>query len=104
MIVSVSVAELFPGVGSVTPAAAATVAVFDSVPVAAPLTVQLAVYVNEPPAGRLTVSFIFPEPEAVPVPPPAPAPVHVHVREAGNVSATVEPGALLGPAFEAVIV
>ena len=33
--VSVSVAELLPGVGSVTPAAAVTVAVFESVPVAA---------------------------------------------------------------------
>ena len=32
--VSVSVAELFPGIGSVTPAGGATVAVFDKVPVA----------------------------------------------------------------------
>ena len=32
--VSVSVAVLFPGVGSVTPAGAVTVAVFDSEPVA----------------------------------------------------------------------
>jgi hypothetical protein len=35
VIVSVSVAELLPGVGSVTPPPAATVAVLDSVPVAA---------------------------------------------------------------------
>ena len=41
--VSVSVAELLPGVGSVTPAGAVTVAVFDSVPVAAAEIVQLAV-------------------------------------------------------------
>jgi hypothetical protein len=41
--VSVSVAELFPGVGSVTPPGAVTVAVFESVPVAVGATVQLAV-------------------------------------------------------------
>src|SRR5262245_28180732 len=41
--VSVSVAELLPGVGSVTPAGAATVAVFDRVPVAAPLIDALTV-------------------------------------------------------------
>jgi hypothetical protein len=41
--VSVSVAELFAGVGSVTPPGAATVAVFASVPVAVGATVQLAV-------------------------------------------------------------
>lgn len=42
-IVSVSVAELLPGVGSVTPAGAATVAVLESDPVAAPLIVHVAV-------------------------------------------------------------
>ena len=41
--VSVSVAELLPGVGSVTPAGAATVAVLLRVPVALAETVQLAV-------------------------------------------------------------
>ena len=41
--VSVSVAELLPGVGSVTPAGAVTVAVLLSVPVAAAEIVQLAV-------------------------------------------------------------
>ena len=41
--VSVSVAELLPGVGSVTPAGAVTVAVLLSVPVAAAEMVQLAV-------------------------------------------------------------
>ena len=40
--VSASVAELLPGVGSLTPAAAVTVAVFDSVPVAAAEIAQLA--------------------------------------------------------------
>src|SRR6185295_7198944 len=41
--VSVSVAELFPGAGSVTPPGAATVAVLESVPVADAEIVQLAV-------------------------------------------------------------
>jgi len=52
----------------------------------------------------LTVSLRLPEPEAVQVPPPAPTHVQVQVSEAGKVSATVAPGALLGPASLAVIV
>src|SRR6187402_2039895 len=91
--VSLSVAELFPGVGSVTPAGAATVAVLLSVPVAAGDKVALTVYVTLAPAGRLTVSLILPEPAAVQVPPPAPTQVQVAVSEAGNVSATMAPGA-----------
>src|SRR5262245_55327814 len=47
---------------------------------------------------------MFPEPDAVQVPTPAPTQVQVQVREAGKVSATVAPVALLGPALEAVIV
>ena len=46
----------------------------------------------------------MPEPAAVQVPPPAPTQVHVHVSDAGKVSATVAPVALLGPALLAVIV
>ena len=57
-----------------------------------------------PPAGRLTVSPMLPAPEAVQVPPPAPVQVQVQVSEAGKVSATVAPVALLGPALEAVMV
>jgi len=41
--VSLSVAELLPGVGSVTPAGAATVAVLESVPLALGETEALAV-------------------------------------------------------------
>ena len=41
--VSVSVAELFPGVGSVTPGGAATVAVFDRIPTADEETAALTV-------------------------------------------------------------
>src|SRR5436189_33366 len=47
---------------------------------------------------------MLPDPDAVHVPPPAPTHVHVQVSEAGNVSATVPPVALLGPALDAVIV
>jgi len=52
----------------------------------------------------LIVSLILPLPDAVHVAPPAPVHVHVHVSLAGNVSATVDPLALLGPALLAVIV
>jgi hypothetical protein len=61
-------------------------------------------YVTLAPLGRLTVLLMLPDPDAGHVPPPAPTHVHEHVSDAGNVSATVEPGALLGPVFEAVIV
>src|SRR3954465_1914252 len=102
--VSLSVSELLPGVGSVTPAGAVTVAVLLSVPVAAAEMVALTVYVTDPPDGRLTVLLMLPDPAAVQVPPPAPTQVQVAVSEAGNVSATVAPVALLGPAFDAVMV
>src|SRR5580765_1735211 len=102
--VSLSVAELLPGGGSVVPAGAVTVAVLLSEPLADAEMLQLAVYVMLPPAGRLTVSLILPLPLAVHVPPEAPTQVHVQVAVAGNVSTTLEPGALLGPAFDAVIV
>src|SRR3954471_964831 len=102
--VSLSVAELLPGVGSITLAGAVTVAVLLNVPVAAAETVQLAVYVVLPPLGRFTMSLMLPLPAAVQVPPPAPAQVQVQVSDAGNVSATVLPVALLGPAFDAAIV
>lgn len=101
---SVSVAMLLPGVGSVTPPPVATLAVLLKVPVAEAEIAAVTVYVTEPPAGRLTVSLMLPEPIAVQVPPPAPTQVHVAVKTAGKVSATVEPGASLGPAFEATMV
>lgn len=103
--VSVSVALLLPGVGSVTPPPVATVAVFDSVPVAALDKVPVAVKVTEPPAGKLTVALMLPDPFAGQVPPPAPTQVQVTpVMVAGKVSATVEPGASLGPTLDATIV
>src|SRR5258706_260307 len=48
---------------------------------------------------------MLPDPEAVHVPPPAPTQVHVTpVSDAGKVSATVAPTALLGPLVAAMIV
>jgi hypothetical protein len=105
VIVSESVAELFPGVGSVTPAGAPTVAVLVSVPAAAADTVQLAVYVTEAPVGNVTLLLMLPEPLAVnPEAPPLPAAVNVHVSTAGNVSTTGAPVTPLGPALDATIV
>src|SRR4051794_17152756 len=102
--VSVSVALLLPGVGSAIASGATTSALLTSVPVAAALIVADAVYVTDPPAGRLTVSLMFPLPLAVQVPPPAPAQVQVAVRAPGKVSTTVAPVAAVGPALEAVMV
>ena len=99
-----SVAALLAGFGSVTPPGAATVAVLTKLPLAAAEMVQLAVYVTLPPAGRLAKSLMLPEPDAVQVPPPAPTHVQLQVRDAGKVSATVVPVALLGPALLAVMV
>jgi len=103
--VSVSVALLLPGTGSVTPPPTVAVAVLLRVPVAAGEMLQVAVYVAEPPAGRLAVSLMLPKPVAAQVPPPAPEQVHVTpVQVAGNVSATVTLGAFEGPALLATIV
>ena len=52
---SVSVAELLPATGSVTPPGAATGAVLLSVPVAAADTVPVAVNVAVPPGSSVTV-------------------------------------------------
>ncbi len=103
--VSVSVAELFAGVGSVTPAGGATVAVLTSVPVAAAEIDPLTVNVTEAPTGRFTEALMLPLPLAGHVPPAAP--VHVQVtplNAAGIVSATVAAVTADGPAFVATIV
>jgi hypothetical protein len=102
--VSVSVAELLAGVGSVTPAPVATVAVFTRFPVAPALIAAFTVYVTLPPAGRFTVALMLPVPGDGHVPPPVPAHVQLAVRDAGNVSVTVAAGALLGPGLLATIV
>ncbi|MNC95560.1 hypothetical protein D3C83_127120 [compost metagenome] len=69
------------------------------------LTVPSTVYVTHAPAGRLTVSTMSPAPAMAQVPPPEPTQVQVGPDSAaGKVSLTVEPGASLGPAFEATMV
>ena len=86
--VSSSVALLAVMPGSLTPAGALTVAVFDSVPVAAGSTSQVARKVTDWPASRSTVVEMSPTPLAasqVPVPP------QLQVQpesSAGKVSAT----------------
>lgn len=103
--VSLSVALLLAGVGSVMPAGAAMVAVLDSVPVAVEATVAFTVYVTLAPMGRFTVSLMLPLPDAVQVPPPEAVQVQVAlVRAAGNVSVTVAPVTPAGPALLAVTV
>jgi hypothetical protein len=103
--VSVSVAVLFPGLISVTPAGAVTVAVLTRSPVAPALTVAVTVNVAVPPDGRVTVALMLPFPLAGPVAPPAYAPVHVgDVSDAENASATVAPTTLDGPTLVATIV
>ena len=79
--VSVSVAELLPGVGSVTPVGALTVAVLESAPLALGEMLTVAVYVTDPPLGKLTVS-LWSEPLEVQVPPPAP--MHVQLTVPGS--------------------
>src|SRR5438552_360628 len=61
---SVSVALLLAGVGSVTPAGAAMVAVLLMVPLAAPAMVALTVKVALPPLSRLTDAAMLPLPLA----------------------------------------
>src|SRR5690242_5291795 len=103
--VSVSVALLLPGVGSVVPAGAAIVAVLARLPVALALTVPASVNVAVPPTGMFTVAAMLPLPDAGPLAPPAYTAVQVApVMVAGTVSATVAPVALLGPALLATIV
>src|SRR5258705_161556 len=104
--VSVSVALLFPGVGSVTPPGSVTVAVLVRFPIADALIVAFTVYVTLLPDGMLTVSLMLPEPAAVfPVAPPAATLVYVTpLSMPGKVSATDAPSASLGPVLVTVIV
>ncbi len=103
--VSVSVAELLPGVGSVVPLGTLTVAVFTKLPVRLEGTDTVIVYVIEPPEGMLTVWLMLPVPLAEPVAPPAKtADQLVIVVPAGALSATVAPTTLLGPALLATTV
>ena len=101
---SLSVAELLPATGSVTPAGTATVAVLLMLPVAPAVTVPLTVYVTVAPTGRLTVSLIEPLPEPAQLPPGRlrHKSRSVPVSDAGRGSVTVAPTTADGPALEAV--
>jgi hypothetical protein len=104
--VSVSVAELLAGVGSVTPAGAAIAAVLMRLPVAVAEMVAVRVNVAEAPTGRSTVVAMLPLPLLATQDPP-PLGVHVHVipeREADMVSVTDAAETAEGPALVATIV
>src|SRR5262245_24896418 len=105
---SVSVAELFPELGSLVPPGAVTVAVFTRSPLAAGFSVTTMVYVAVPPTGRSTVSLTLPATgPAVQVAPPAATQVQLALATCGSVvtgSATVAPITALGPAFDATTV
>ena len=106
MTVSVSLAELFPGEGSVEPAGAATVAVLVNVPSVSAATVVVIVNVALPPFVRLTVVLMLPVPEVAPQVEPLEA-RHVQlalVNFAGSASTTVAPVTALGPLFVTLIV
>ena len=103
---SVSVAELFPGVGSVVPTGAAIVAVFARDPTAVETIVPVAVNVAVPPTARSTDALMLPLPEAGQLEPGDGVQVQLTpARVAGNVSATVPPVIADGPTgFEATMV
>src|SRR5436305_5622570 len=89
--VSVSVAELLPGVGSVVPAGAATFAVLLRLPVAEAEMLAVTVKVAVAPLARLTVVLMLPDPLVVPQ---FAAGAHVQVSLVtipGNMSVTVAP-------------
>jgi hypothetical protein len=103
--VSLSEAELLPGVGSVTDAGAAIVAVLVKLPVAVVEMVAFTVNVAVPPGARLTDALMFPLPEAGHVEPALAAHVQVTADSvAGSVSETVAPVTIDGPALAATIV
>ena len=103
---SVSVAELFAGVGSTMPADGVAVAVLATVPVAAGPIAATMVKVAVVPTGRVTVVLIAPLPLAAVQPAPALG-VHVHdVNDSpeGTASVTLVAGALDGPLLATVTV
>ena len=108
--VSVSVAELLPGVGSVCPPPAVTVAVFTRSPVALGLTVPLTVMVRKLPAPVLMFTPV--KDTALPTEALAPqlaVPVATQfavtpVMFAGTASATLAPVAFDGPVLLTTIV
>src|ERR671931_1350248 len=103
MTVLLSVALLSPA-GSLTPAGAATDAVFVIVPELA-VTVAVAVKVALPPLSRSMLAAILPLPLAGQLDPAEAAHVQVTPETcAGKLSVTVAPVTALGPALLATIV
>jgi hypothetical protein len=103
--VSVSVAELLAGFGSVTPTEGITVAVLVRLPVADALMVPVSLYTTLPPTGTFTASLMLPDPATVQLPPPAPTHVQAApVIAAGTASVTEAPFTGFGPAFDTTIV
>ena len=103
---SVSVAELFAGVGSVTPPGTAMAAVFTRFPTAEALIVPVTVNVADAPTGRFTKPLMLPEPLAAGHDAP-PLVEHVHVTplsDAGIVSVTVAAVIADGPELLATMV
>ena len=104
--VSVSVAKLLPGVGSVCPDPAVTVAVFARSPVAAALTVPLTVMVTKLPLPALILTPVNDTvlPPGLTLVPQTAVPLATQlvvtpVIAAGTVSATLAPMAFVGPAL-----
>src|SRR5260221_281234 len=104
--VSVSVAVLFPGVASVTPAAGVTVAGLTRLPVAPDRMLAVTIKGALPAASRLTLALMLPVPLAGPDEPAEYVAVQLSLlrKPAGNVSVSVDPVASLGPALVAMIV
>src|SRR5437660_1032355 len=103
--VSVSVALLFPGVGSVTPTGAAMLAVFARLPNALTLSLHDALPISFAPLGSVTLALMFPEPDAGPEPPPPEPAVDVAPRSfAGSRSVNVALLTFDGPTFVATTV
>src|SRR5438093_910426 len=108
--VSVSVELLLPGLLSVVPGGAATVAVLTRLPVADDWAVPLTVKITElpRPAAMLTVALrLLPEPLAPLLTEALPVVLEVQltpVRVLGMGSATLAPTALLGPLLVTVMV
>ena len=93
-----SLSVAIAGVRLACPAGGSAWAEFTRSPVAAGLTVPVAVKTTVAPTGTVTDVLMAPLPAAGQVPPPLPAQVHVTpVSAAGNGSVTVAPLASLGP-------
>src|SRR5437763_1561421 len=104
--VSVSVALLLPGLGSVVPGGSDALVVLTRLPVALGLMAATTVKVAVPPTARLTLALMSPEPLAGPL---EPVPVYVAVQAAlvmpnGRASVTVAPVTALGPLLVTTIV